>query len=54
MTLPVGLAYFRGQYRTEWALLMAGALMSVIPVLVLYASFQRYFVRGVVLSGIKG
>ncbi|MCY3801732.1 MAG: carbohydrate ABC transporter permease [Chloroflexi bacterium] len=54
MTLPVGLAYFRGQYRTEWALLMAGAMMSVIPVLVLYASFQRYFVRGVVLSGIKG
>lgn len=54
MTLPVGLAYFRGQYRTEWALLMAGAMMSVIPVLILYASFQRYFVRGVVLSGIKG
>ena len=54
MTLPVGLAYFRGQYRTEWALLMAGALMSVIPMIVLYAAFQRYFVQGVVLSGIKG
>ena len=54
MTLPIGLAFFRGQYQTEWALMMAGALMSLIPVLVLYAAFQRYFVQGVVLSGIKG
>jgi multiple sugar transport system permease protein len=54
MTLTVGLAFFRGQYRTEWALLMAGAVISVIPILIIYAAAQQYFVRGVVLSGLKG
>jgi multiple sugar transport system permease protein len=54
MTLTVGLAFFRGQYTTQWALLMAGAVISVIPILLIYATAQQYFVRGVVLSGIKG
>jgi multiple sugar transport system permease protein len=48
------LAFFRGQYTTQWALLMAGAVISVIPIIVLYAAAQRYFVQGVVLSGLKG
>jgi multiple sugar transport system permease protein len=54
MTLTVGLAFFRGQYYTQWALLMAGAVISVIPIMALYAVAQQYFVRGVVLSGLKG
>jgi multiple sugar transport system permease protein len=54
MTLTVGLAFFRGQYTTQWALLMAGAVISVIPIIILYAVAQQYFVRGVVLSGLKG
>jgi len=54
LTLPVGLAFFRGQYSTEWALLMAGATLSVIPIVVLYIVAQQYFVEGVVMSGIKG
>jgi multiple sugar transport system permease protein len=54
MTLTVGLAFFRGQYTTEWALLMAGAVISVIPIMVIYAAAQQYFVQGVVMSGIKG
>ena len=54
MTLSVGLAYLRGQYTTQWALLMAGSLLSVLPMLALFAVAQQYFVRGVVLSGIKG
>ncbi|MCE7990024.1 MAG: carbohydrate ABC transporter permease [Caldilinea sp. CFX5] len=54
MTLTVGLAFFRGQYTTQWALLMAGAVISVIPILLIYAAAQQYFVRGVVLSGLKG
>jgi len=54
MTLTVGLAFFRGQYNTQWALLMAGAVISVIPIMIIYAAAQRYFVQGVVLSGIKG
>ncbi|MGI6209714.1 MAG: carbohydrate ABC transporter permease [Anaerolineae bacterium] len=54
LTLPVGLAFFRGQYGTEWALLMAGATISVIPIIILYMVAQQYFVQGVVMSGIKG
>ena len=54
MTLTIGLAFFRGQYSTEWALLMAGAVISIIPILVLYAAAQQYFVQGVVMSGLKG
>lgn len=54
MTLTVGLAFFRGQYTTNWPLLMAGATMSVIPIIVLYLAAQRYFVAGVVMSGLKG
>jgi multiple sugar transport system permease protein len=54
MTLTIGLAFFRGQYSTEWALLMAGAVISIIPILILYVAAQRYFVQGVVMSGLKG
>ncbi len=54
MTLTVGLAYFRGQYSVKWELLMAGATLSVIPILILYIVAQRYFVRAIVLSGLKG
>lgn len=54
MTLSVGLAFFRGQYMTDWPLLMAGALISIIPITIVYVFAQRYFVKGVVLSGLKG
>ena len=54
MTLTVGLAFFRGQSTTQWALLMACAVISVIPIMVIYATAQQYFVQGVVLSGLKG
>lgn len=54
MTLTVGLAYMQGEYSTQWNLLMAGTVVSVLPILVLYAFAQKYFVQGVVLSGLKG
>jgi multiple sugar transport system permease protein len=54
MTLPVGLAFFRGQYSTDWPLIMAGATISVVPIIALYIGAQQYFVQGVVMSGIKG
>ncbi len=54
MTLPVGLAFFRGQYGPQWPLLMAGATISVLPIVALYVFAQRYFVQGVVMSGLKG
>lgn len=54
MTLTVGLAFFRGQYTTDWPLLMAGAMISVVPIIALYLVAQRYFVAGVAMSGLKG
>jgi len=54
MTLQVGLSYFRGQFNTEWNLLMAGTVIAVLPVLVLYMVVQRYFVQGIALAGLKG
>jgi multiple sugar transport system permease protein len=53
-TLPLGLYAFMGQYGTEWTLLMAGSLMVLLPVLVVFLLGQRYFVKGIVMSGIKG
>lgn len=54
MTLPVGLSLLHGRYLTEWNLVMAGAVVTVIPMLITYMLAQEYFVKGVVTSGIKG
>ncbi len=53
MTLPVGLAMLQGRYTTEWSLVMAGAVITVTPIILIYLLAQRAFVRGVALSGIK-
>jgi len=53
-TLPVGLAYFQSLHHTDWTLLMAGSLMMILPILVLFIFNQRYFVEGIKLTGIKG
>lgn len=54
MTLPVGLATLQGRYTTEWNMVMAGAVLNVLPMIVIYLLAQREFVKGVTLSGIKG
>ncbi|OGS18818.1 MAG: sugar ABC transporter permease [Elusimicrobia bacterium RIFOXYA2_FULL_40_6] len=54
MTLPVGLAYFTGQYTTDWPLLMAGSMIILLPVIIVYVFNQRFFVKGIVMSGMKG
>jgi len=53
-TLPVGLAYFQSLHTTDWTLLMAGSLMVLVPILIVFIFNQRYFVEGIKLSGIKG
>jgi multiple sugar transport system permease protein len=53
MTLPVGLSLLQGRYTTEWSMLMAGAVITVAPIVLVYVLAQRAFVRGVVLSGLK-
>ncbi len=54
MTLPVGLATLQGRWLTEWNLVMAGTVITVLPMLLLYLLAQRYLVQGFVLSGLKG
>ncbi len=53
-TLPVGLAAFVGQYSTAWNLLMAGAVIALLPVLLIYMLAQNWFVKGITLSGMGG
>lgn len=54
MTLQVGLQYFRGQYQIQTNLLMAGAVITVAPIVGIYVVAQKYFVQGVTMSGLKG
>jgi multiple sugar transport system permease protein len=56
MTITVGLAEFRNEmYGTaQWQLMMAGAMISVLPILIVFVLAQRLFVQGIALTGIKG
>ena len=53
MTLPLGLSTLQGQYTTAWNLVMAGTLLSIIPIVIVYVLAQRHFVQGLALSGVK-
>ncbi len=53
MTLPVGLSLLQGRYATDWNLIMAGAVISVVPIILVFLAAQRAFVNGVVMSGLK-
>ena len=52
-TLPIALAGLQGQYTTEWDVIMAGSVVSVLPMLALYIFAQKYVIQGVASSGIK-
>ncbi len=53
MTLTAGLSYLQGQYITDYPSIMAGALLATIPLIIIYAIFQRQFIEGIALTGIK-
>ena len=53
-TLPIILNSLSGQFKTGYDLLMAGSLVSIVPLLVVYIVFQRYFASGLQVGGIKG
>lgn len=53
-TIPVGLSAFQGQYNTQWHLLMAGSVIALLPVLIVYILAQKRFVEGITLSGMGG
>ena len=54
MTLSAGLSYLQGQYATDYPVMMAGAVLAVLPLLILFALFQKQFIEGIALQGIKG
>ena len=54
MTLQLGLTTFSGAHQTATNLLMAANVMSVVPVLLLFFLAQRWFIRGIANTGLKG
>lgn len=53
-TLTIGLQMFTTQYKTEWSLLMATALLVTLPIVIVYFIVQKRFIEGITFSGIKG
>ncbi len=53
MTLTAGISYLSGQYTNNYPAVMAASVMAVLPLLILYAIFQKQFIEGVAMSGIK-
>ena len=53
-TLAMGLASFQGTYTAQWGYLMAAAAVVLLPIVVLFAFAQKYFVEGIALTGLKG
>ena len=53
-TIQLGIRMFIGQYATEYGLIMAASVVALVPVVVVFLCFQRFFVQGVATSGLKG
>lgn len=53
-TIQLGLKMFIGQYSAEYGLIMAGSVVSLIPVIIVFLCLQKYFVEGVASTGLKG
>jgi multiple sugar transport system permease protein len=51
--IQLGLVTFRGQYQNQWNLIMAGSVLAILPILIIYIAGQRYFVGGAATSGMK-
>lgn len=53
-TLPIALRLFQGQNASAWGLVFAAALIAIIPVILVFVTFQRAFVQSVATGGVKG
>lgn len=53
-TIQLGLQSFIGEFTADYAMMMTGSVLSVIPILVIFLFGQRYFIRGIATSGMKG
>ena len=54
VTLPVGLSRLNGRFTTDWNVIMAGSVMTVLPIVAFYLVTQRWVIRSVAFSGLKG
>ncbi len=54
MTVSVGLSMFAGYRAPNWPAITAASTLSVLPIVIMFILFQRYFVKGIVLTGMKG
>ena len=53
-TLPLALSVLNGQFGTRFAIVMAGAAVATTPMLIVFLSFQKYFMKGIAMTGLKG
>jgi multiple sugar transport system permease protein len=53
-TLTIGLSLLRGDYDTQWNVVMAATLLSIFPLVLFFVFAQKFFIEGIALSGIKG
>ncbi|KJJ85204.1 sugar ABC transporter permease [Candidatus Omnitrophus magneticus] len=53
-TIPLGLAVLTGQFGANYAMVMAGAVVATLPMLIVYLMFQKYIIKGIALTGLKG
>ena len=53
MTLPLGLSTLQGQFTTQWDVVMAGSVVSIVPIAIVYLLAQRHIIAGVAQTGIK-
>jgi multiple sugar transport system permease protein len=53
MTVTVGLSYFRGQYVSDYAVILAGVFVSLTPTFIIFLAAQKYLTRGMLLTGLK-
>ncbi|PKO01376.1 MAG: sugar ABC transporter permease [Chloroflexi bacterium HGW-Chloroflexi-4] len=53
-TLQLGLSYLMSEYYTDWTLLMAGAILTLLPIILLFFAVQKYFVQSFKFTGLKG
>ena len=53
-TLPIAISIFQGQHLTNWGLVFAASTIAIVPVIVVFAIFQRQFIRGLAADALKG
>ena len=53
-TLPLALSVLNGQFGTRFAMVMAGAVVATTPMLIVFLAFQKYFMKGITMTGLQG